>query len=113
MKNKETEEIYKTVKRKISISNFVEEEKVDMVKNKNSIFKSIAIASCMIISVTGVVFAKDIGNFISNLFGDNASDGVKTAVVSLKNKEATVKSSKHLDENVVKTAIENAGYIMI
>lgn len=80
MKNKETEEIYKNVKRKISISNFVEEENVDMVKNKNSIFKSIAIASCMIISVTGVVFAKDIGHFISNLFGDNASDGVKTAV---------------------------------
>ena len=79
MKNKETEEIYKNVKRKISISNFVEEENVDMVKNKNSIFKSIAIASCMIISVTGVVFAKDIGNFISNLFGANASDGINIA----------------------------------
>lgn len=37
-------------------------------------------------------------------------EGVKSAVVSLKNKNATVKSSKRLDENEVKTAIENAGY---
>lgn len=50
-----------------------------MIKNKNSIFKSIAVASCMIISLTGVVFAKDIGNFISNLFGVNASDGINIA----------------------------------
>lgn len=37
-------------------------------------------------------------------------DGVKSVVVSLKNKEASVKSSKKLEENDVKTAIENAGY---
>ena len=80
MKNKDTEKIYNDVKRKISISNFVEEENEVMVKNKHSIFKSIAVACCMVLSITGVVFAKDIGNFINNLFGYNASDGVQTAV---------------------------------
>ncbi|MBO6233479.1 MAG: hypothetical protein J6N78_05450 [Clostridia bacterium] len=57
MKNKETEEIYKTVKRKISISNFAEEEKVDMLKNKKSVFKSIAVACSVLIFSTGIVFA--------------------------------------------------------
>lgn len=80
MKNKDTEKIYNDVKRKISISNFVEEENEVMIKNKHSIFKSIAVACCMVLSITGVVFAKDIGNFINNLFGYNASDGVQTAV---------------------------------
>ena len=80
MKNNDTEKIYNDVKRKISISNFVEEENEIMVKNKHSIFKSIAVACCMLLSITGVVFAKDIGNFINNLFGYNASDGVQTAV---------------------------------
>lgn len=37
-------------------------------------------------------------------------EGVKSVVVSLKTKEATVKSGKKLDENEIKTAIENAGY---
>lgn len=80
MNNKDTEKIYNDVKRKISISNFVEEENEVMVKNKHSIFKSIAVACCMVLSITGVVFAKDIGNFINNLFGYNASDGVQTAI---------------------------------
>ena len=80
MNNKDTEKIYNDVKRKISISNFVEEENEVMVKNKHSIFKSIAVACCMLLSITGVVFAKDIGSFINNLFGYNASDGVQTAV---------------------------------
>ena len=80
MKNNDTEKIYNDVKRKISISNFVEEENEIMVKNKHSIFKSIAIAYCMLLSITGVVFAKDIGTFISNLFGANSSGGVQTAV---------------------------------
>lgn len=80
MKNNDTEKIYNDVKQKISISNFVEEENEIMVKNKHSIFKSIAVACCMLLSITGVVFAKDIGNFINNLFGYNASDGVQTAV---------------------------------
>ena len=80
MKNYNKEKIYNEVKRKISISNFMEEGKIDMEKNKHSFFKSVAVASCMVLSVTGVVFAKDIGNFVSNIFGGNASDGVQTAV---------------------------------
>ena len=80
MKKKDTEKIYNDVKRKISISNFVEEENEVMVKNKHSIFKSVAVACFMVLSITGVVFAKDIGNFVSNFFGGSASDGVQTAV---------------------------------
>lgn len=80
MNSKEKEEILKNVKRKISISNFVEEEKLDMKKVNNSILKVGAVACCLVVSITGVVFAKEIGNFVKNLFGANTSDGVDTAV---------------------------------
>ena len=80
MKNKDSEKIYNDVKRKLSISNFIEEENEEMEKNKHLILKSITVACCMMLSITGVVFAKDIGNFINNLFGYSASDGVQTAV---------------------------------
>ena len=80
MKNKDTEKIYNYVKRKISILNFIEEEKIDMKKSKHSFFKSISVACFMLLSITGVVFAKDIGTFINNFFGDSASNGVQTAV---------------------------------
>lgn len=75
--NKQNEKILENVKLKISISNFEEEKKIDM---KNKIFKSAAVASVAIVSITGAVFAKDIGNFIKNLFGENTSDGVDIAV---------------------------------
>ena len=80
MKNKDTEKIYNEVKRKISIFNFVEEENKIMSKNRRSIFKGLAVACCMLLTITGVAFAKNIGNYINNLFGSNASDGVQTAV---------------------------------
>ena len=73
------EKILKDLKLTISISNFEKEEKIEMNKPKNSIFKTGLVACCMVVSITGVVFAKDIGNFISNLFGANASDGINTA----------------------------------
>lgn len=79
MKYKDTEQIYSDVKRKISISNYVKEEEINMIKNKKSIFKSVAIACCAVFSITGVAFAKDIGSFVSNLFG-YTSEGVNTAV---------------------------------
>ena len=51
-----------------------------MVKNKNSILKRVAVACYAILSITGVVFAKDIGTFFYYLFGANSSDGVQIAV---------------------------------
>lgn len=79
MKYKDSNQILNDVKRKISISNLLEEEKVDMVKSKKTIFKSIAVVCCTVLTVTGVVFAKDIGGFVSNIFGWT-SGGVNTAV---------------------------------
>lgn len=79
MKNNLNEKIINNVKQKISISNFIEEEQKDMKKGSIKIFKSACIAICMIFCVTGVVFAKDISNFINKIFGDGASDGVHIA----------------------------------
>ena len=80
MNNKQKEKILENVKLKISISNFEKEEKIEMKKTRKSIFKIVAIACCTMLSITGVVFAKDIGNFVKEFFGGNASEGVDTAV---------------------------------
>lgn len=104
MKNKDTEKIYNDVKRKISISNFIEEENEVMVKNKHSIFKSIAVACCMLLSITGVVFAKDIGNFINNFFGYNASDGVQTAVENGYIKEV---ESEYIESDGIEISVDS------
>lgn len=76
MKNKE---ILENVKLKISISNFVEEERREMRRINKNLFKVSAVACGIIVLVTGGVFAKDIGNMIKHLFM-GASDGVITAV---------------------------------
>ena len=80
MNNKQKEKILEKVKLKISISNFEKEEKIDMKKTRKSIIKIAAVACCTMLSITGVVFAKDIGNFVKEFFGGNASEGVDTAV---------------------------------
>ena len=51
-----------------------------MNREKKKISKGIGIAACLVVATTGIVFAKDIGNFFSNLFNGNASDGVQIAV---------------------------------
>ena len=80
MKDKQTEKILENVRQKIAISNFEEEERLDMKNTRKSMFKIGIAACCVIVSMTGIVFAKDIGNFVKNLFGKNTSDGVDTAV---------------------------------
>ena len=80
MNNKQKEKILENVKLKISISNFEKEEKIDMKKTRKSIFKIVAIACCTMLSITGVVFAKDIGNFVREFFGGAESEGVDIAV---------------------------------
>ena len=80
MENKQNDKILENVKLKISISNFEKKEKIDMKKTHKNILKVVAIACCAMFSITGVVFAKDIGNFVKNLFGESASEGVNTAV---------------------------------
>lgn len=80
MNNKQKQQILENVKLKISISNFEKEEKIEMKRTRKSILKIAAVACCTMISITGVVFAKDIGNFVKEFFGANSSDGVDTAV---------------------------------
>jgi len=72
MINKENEKILENVKLKISISNFEEEEKLDMKKNNKNILKIGTVACCMLALTTGVVFAKEIKNFIKYYFVNDA-----------------------------------------
>ena len=74
------EELKEKIKFKIAISQMKEKEKMAMKKEKRKISKGIGIAACLVMATTGIVFAKDIGNFFTNLFGGNSSDGVQTAV---------------------------------
>lgn len=78
--NKDNKKILDNVKLKISISNFQEKESYMEKKNTKNVLKKSLIAGIIIVSTTGVVFAKDIGEFIKNKFGNNASDGVESAV---------------------------------
>lgn len=80
MINKENEKIFENVKLKISISNFEEEENLEMKKSNNNTLKIATVACCMLVLTTGVVFAKEIGEFVKHLFGVNVSEGVDTAV---------------------------------
>lgn len=80
MENKQKEKILENVKLKISISNFEKEEKIDMKKTSKNILKVVAIACCTILSITGVVFAKDIGDFVKETFWGGATKGVDIAV---------------------------------
>ena len=78
--NKDNKKILDDVKLKISISNFQEKESYMEKKNTKNLLKKSLIAGIIIVSTTGVVFARDIGEFIKNKFGNNASDGVESAV---------------------------------
>lgn len=77
---KKEKEILEDVKLKIAISEFYEEERKNMKSTRKNVFKVVAVACFVIILITGGVFAKDIGNFIRNLFGANTSDGVDIAI---------------------------------
>ena len=80
MRDKQTEKILENVTQKIAISNFEKKERLDMKNTRKSMFKIGIAACCVIVSMTGIVFAKDIGDFVKNLFGKNTSDGVDIAV---------------------------------
>lgn len=67
------------IKLKIAISE-IDDEENDMVmkSKKNYITKKIGIAACLVFTLTGVVFAKDIENFVKAKFG--LGKGIETAV---------------------------------
>ena len=70
--------ILEKVKMKIAISN-VKEEDIVMNKSKVSFGKKVGIAACVLLSMTGVVFATA---SIINKFGPNSSEGAQKAVDS-------------------------------
>ena len=114
MKDRLNERILENVKLKISISNFNKEENVEMIKNKRSIFKSVAVASVAIVSLTGVVFAKDIGSFVKNMFGTNTSEGVDIAINNGYVTEVKTESQKAdgIDINVDSMLMDDFNFCM-
>lgn len=78
MKNRKNEEMLEKVKQKISISNFEGEENIIMKRATKKVLRPVAIASIVIISISGVAFAAT--TFIKSYFGKNTSDGIDTAV---------------------------------
>ena len=74
------ENLKEKLKFNIAISQMKEEEKVAMKNKKIKLKKGVGIAACFVIATTGVVFAKDIDNYVKKIFGANASDGVQIAV---------------------------------
>ncbi len=76
----ENKKILKDVERKVAISEFYKEEVKNMKNRRKSIVKVAIAACCVIVFITGGVLAKDIENFIKNLFGANTSDGVDIAI---------------------------------
>ena len=98
------ENIIKNVKQKIAISEFLIEEKEDMNFINMKIIKSIGIAVCLMFCITGVVFAKEIGEFIMSAFGGNASDGVQVAV---DNGYIENVNSDYIDSDGIKIAVDS------
>lgn len=79
MINKEKEKILENVKLKISISNFDEEENIEMKKSNRNILKMTSVACLCLLLTTGLVFAKDINEFVIRKFS-NSNKAIDAAV---------------------------------
>ena len=92
-------EIIDDVKMKMAISNFQKQE-LKKISRKKTIFDTVAIASMITISVSGMVFAKDISTQIYNKFSNGK--GVETAInegyIEETNMEST--NSKTVTQNI-------------
>lgn len=85
-----------------------------MKKNNKNILKIGTVACCMLVLTTGVVFAKDIGNFVKHLFGFNVSEGVDTAVENgfYAEVEKNTQSADGIDINVESFIIDDYNFAM-
>ena len=72
----DNKKIFKKVQMKIAISK-VNEEDIVMEKKKSNILKNMGIAACVLLSMSGIVYAT---SMIINKFGPNSSDGSQIAV---------------------------------
>lgn len=96
----ENNKIFEKVKMKIAISK-VKEEDIVMDKNKLNIGKSIGIAACITLSMTGLAFAT---TQIINKFGANSSDGIQTAI---NNEYYSDINTEYKEANGISTSIES------
>ena len=92
--------ILEKVQMKIAISN-VKKEDIVMNKSKVTFGKKVGIAACVLLSMTGVVFAT---TKIINKFGANSSDGIETAI---QNDYYQDVNTKYLDSNGISASIES------
>ncbi len=97
VKNKE--ENLQKLKEKIIISNLLEEEKMENKTKKAYIIKPIVAASVMLVSLSGIVFAKEISNQIYNKYFTGA--GVEKAI-----NQGYIENPQ-MEENNSDTTIEN------
>ncbi len=93
--------ILEKVKMKIAISQIVKEEDMVMNKSKLKIGKGIGIAACIVLSMTGMVFAT---KQIINKFGANSSDGIQTAI---DNEYYSDVNTEYREANGISTSIES------
>lgn len=113
MNNKQKEKILENVKLKISISNFEKEEKKSMNIKEKFIIKNIGIAACVLISMTGVVFAgsKVIENIwktpekIENISDEVTEESKEENITEEQAKEKAINKLKEigLNTNIVET----------
>lgn len=96
----DNKKILKKVQMKIAISN-VKEEDIVMNKSKVSFGKKVSVAACVLLSMTGVVFAT---TQIINKFGANSSEGIETAI---QNEYYQDVNTKYLDSNGISASIES------
>lgn len=78
--DEELNKIIEKSRQKIAVSHFKMEENMSKRKINKRFFSSIAAACFIVLTITGTVFAKDIGNFVRGLFGPSASEGVDIAI---------------------------------
>ena len=68
--------VYERLRMRVTISK-VNEEDIVMEKKKSNLLKNMGIAACILLSMSGIVYAT---SMIINKFGPNSSDGSQIAV---------------------------------
>ena len=113
--DEELNKIIEKSRQKIAVSHFKMEENMSKKRINKSIFSSIAVACFIVATITGTVFAKDIGKFVRGLFGPNASEGVDIAIDNGYVAEANTEyqNSNGIEINVESFLLDDYNFDMI
>lgn len=101
--DEELNKIIEKSRKKIAISHFKMEKKMNKKKINKSIFASVVAACFIMATITGTVFAKDISNFVRGLFG-YTSEGVNIAI---DNGYVVEVNTDYLNSNGIEIKIES------